>query len=63
MEQYFEYGETELAYLRKKDKKLGVAIDRIGMIKRKINPDPFAALVEFQCISSSLADNRHFGGF
>jgi len=43
---YFEYGETELAHLRKKDKKLGAAIDRMGMIRRKINPDPFAALVE-----------------
>jgi len=46
MEQYFEYGETELAHLRKKDKKLGAAIDRMGMIKRAVNPDPFAALVE-----------------
>jgi len=46
MEQYFEYGEVELAYLRKKDKKLGVAIDRMGMIKRTVNPDPFSALVE-----------------
>ena len=46
MEQYFEYGEEELAYLRKKDKKLGAAIDRMGMIKRTVNPDPFSALVE-----------------
>ena len=46
MEQYFEYGEDELAHLRKKDKKLGEAIDRIGMIKRTVNPDPFSALVE-----------------
>ena len=45
-EQYFEYGENELAYLRKKDKKLGVVIDRIGMIKRRVNPDVFSALVE-----------------
>jgi len=43
---YFEYGETELAHLRKNDKKLGAAIDRMGMIRRKINPDPFASLVE-----------------
>ena len=46
MEQYFEYGEEELTHLRKKDKKLGAAIDRMGMIKRTINPDPFSALVE-----------------
>jgi len=43
---YFEYGETELAHLRKKDKKLGVAIDRIGMIQREVNPNLFASLVE-----------------
>jgi len=46
MEHYFEYGETELAHLRKKDKKLGAAIDRMGIIRRRINPDLFAALVE-----------------
>ena len=44
--EYFRYGETELAHLRKKDKKLGAAIDRIGMIKRRVNPDLFAALVD-----------------
>jgi len=44
--QYFEYGEAELNHLRKKDKKLGVAIDRIGILKRQINPDLFSALVE-----------------
>lgn len=44
-ERYFEYGETELAHLRKKDKKMGEAIDRIGFLKRDINPDLFSALV------------------
>ena len=43
---YFEYGERELEYLRGKDKKLSAAIDRIGIIKREINPDLFSALVE-----------------
>ena len=46
MEHFFEYGKTELAHLRKKDKKLGAAIDRMGIIRRRLNPDPFAALVE-----------------
>ncbi|MCL2565414.1 MAG: DNA-3-methyladenine glycosylase [Defluviitaleaceae bacterium] len=45
MEQYFEYGETEISHLRKKDKKLGAAINKIGILKRKINPDLFSALV------------------
>lgn len=43
--QFFEYGEKEIEYLKRKDKKLGAAIDRIGIIKREINPDPFSALI------------------
>lgn len=43
---YFEYGKQEMDYLAKKDKKLGAAIERIGIIKREISPDPFYALVE-----------------
>ena len=58
MEKYFEYGETEISYLSMKDKKLGAAIERIGMIKRKVNPDVFSSLVESiisQQISSKAA--------
>ena len=29
---YFAYGETELAYLRKKDKRLCEVIDRLGPV-------------------------------
>lgn len=46
----FEYGEKELEYLCRKDKKLGEAIKRIGMLERKITPDPFRA-----CISSIVS--------
>lgn len=42
----FEYGEEAIAHLCKKDKKLGAAIERIGIIKREVNPHLFAALVE-----------------
>ncbi len=41
----FPYGQTELAYLKKRDKKLGEAIDRIGMIERSVIPDLFPALI------------------
>ena len=41
----FEYGQKEIDYLKRKDKKLGIVIDKIGMIKREITPDPFTALV------------------
>lgn len=43
---FFEYGQKEIAYLKKKDKKLGKAIDEIGMIERETNPDVFASLIE-----------------
>ena len=55
----FEYGQKEIDYLKRKDKKLGAAIDRIGMIKREVTPDTFAALVSSivsQQISSKAAD-------
>jgi len=58
-QKYYEYGETELNHLRKKDKKLGAVIDRIGIIKRQVNPDLFSALIESiigQQISSKAAD-------
>ncbi|WP_091540246.1 DNA-3-methyladenine glycosylase family protein [Alkaliphilus peptidifermentans] len=45
MPRYFEYGEKEIDYLKSKDKKLGAAIDKIGIIKREINPDPFISLI------------------
>ncbi len=57
--QIFEYGQKEIDYLKSKDKKLGTAIDRIGMIKRRITPDPFTALVSSivgQQISSKAAE-------
>lgn len=54
----FKYGEKEIAYLKKKDKKLGEAIDKIGTIEREIIPDPFIALLSSivaQQISSKAA--------
>lgn len=42
---YFKYGEREIEYLKKRDIILGDAIDKIGMIKRKTEPDIFYSLV------------------
>lgn len=42
---YFKYGKKEINYLKEKDKQLGIEIDRIGMIKREVNPDVFSALI------------------
>ena len=42
---FFEYGRKEIAHLKRRDKKLGEAIERIGIIRREIRPEPFSALV------------------
>lgn len=55
----FKYGSTEIDYLKKKDKKLAEAINRIGMIEREVTPDLFTALISSivaQQISSKAAD-------
>jgi DNA-3-methyladenine glycosylase II len=43
--QYFEYGATELDYLKSKDPVLGKAIDETGHIYREVIPDMFMALI------------------
>jgi DNA-3-methyladenine glycosylase II len=42
---YFEYGEAETEYLKRKDKRLGAAIDAIGHIEREVNPDLFSSVI------------------
>lgn len=43
--EYYSYHIEEIEYLKKKDKKLGEAIDQIGMIQRKINKDLFSSVI------------------
>jgi len=42
---YFEYGETELSYLRHKDKRLCEVIDSIGHIDRTVDADLFSSVI------------------
>lgn len=42
---YFKYGKKEVEYLKEEDPILGMEIDKIGMIKRQVNPDIFSALI------------------
>ena len=42
---YFQYGETEINYLKRKDKRLASAIDAIGHIERRLDANLFAAVV------------------
>ena len=42
---FFSYGETELAYLRQRDARLGEVIDRIGPIERVVDTDLFSSVI------------------
>ena len=42
---YFTYGERELAHLRSRDARLADAIDRIGPVRRTVDPDLFSSVV------------------
>lgn len=42
---YFEYGETETSYLKKKDKKLSKVIDQVGHIYREVDSDIFSSVI------------------
>lgn len=56
---FFKYGQTEMDFLKKKDKKLGKAIEQIGLIEREIDSDPFIALISSvvgQQISNKAAE-------
>jgi DNA-3-methyladenine glycosylase II len=57
--QLFQYGQPEIEHLKRRDARLGKAIDHIGMIERQVTPDLFTALarsVVAQQISSKAAD-------
>lgn len=41
----FEYGEDALKHLKARDKRLGIAIERIGRVEREVIPGLFEALV------------------
>lgn len=41
----FQYGETEIAYLKSRDKRLAAAISQIGHIERKADDDLFSSVV------------------
>ena len=42
---YFEYGDTELNYLKQKDKILGAVIEQIGHVEREVDTDLFSSVV------------------
>lgn len=62
---YFQYGQTEIEYLKERDPALGRAIEVIGLIQRPVFPEVFTALVRNivgQQISTKAAATIRLGG-
>ena len=45
IELFFQYGDKELEYLKKKDKRLAEVIDKVGVIEREVDTDLFSSVV------------------
>lgn len=58
MDSFFQYGDTELAWLRSRDKQLAEIIDRIGRVERRVIPDLFAALVH-SIVGQQISTKAH----
>ena len=54
----FVYGDEEVNYLVKRDKKLAAAIDTIGRIERACNPDLFSSLVN-SIVGQQISTKAH----
>ena len=55
---FLQYGDEELEYLRKKDKKLAQVIEKVGFIKRERYSDLFDALVN-SIIGQQISRKAH----
>lgn len=45
-DQFFEYGEKEVEYLKSKDRKLAAVIEQLGHLYRPVNPDLFFSVTD-----------------
>lgn len=57
-EAYFQYGELEIEYLKKRDKRMAEVIEQAGMIHRRVIPDLFAALVH-SIVGQQISTKAH----
>jgi len=55
---YFDYGDTEVEWLKSRDPVLGNAIDEIGHINRPVIPDLFEALIH-SIIGQQISTKAH----
>ncbi len=55
---YFQYGEKEIEYLKRVDKRLATVIEKVGMVKRTVIPDLFTALVH-SIVGQQISTKAH----
>ena len=55
MDEFFSYGETEIQYLKTKDKKMAQCIENCGKIKRNVNSGLFSAVI-YQIIGQQISN-------
>nr|WP_294547842.1 DNA-3-methyladenine glycosylase 2 family protein [uncultured Bacteroides sp.] len=58
MDIYFQYGEKEIEYLKKVDKRLAEVIEKVGIVKRKVIPDLYSALIN-SIIGQQISTKAH----
>ena len=55
---YYKYGKKEIEWLSSRDKAMGKLMERMGKIKREVNPDLFSALVN-SIIGQQISSKAH----
>lgn len=58
MDAYFQYGDKEIEYLKRSDKRLAKVIEKVGKIKRIVVPDLFAALIH-SIVGQQISTKAH----
>lgn len=58
MESIFRYGEKEIDYVRSRDPRMAEVIDKIGVVRRRVIPDVFAALVH-SIVGQQISTKAH----
>lgn len=55
MTRYFEYATDAIEYLKAKDKKLGAAIDAVGVVRREMDEDDLFTAIVHQIIGQQIS--------
>ncbi len=58
MNNYFEYGDKEINYLKNKDKKLAKVIDNLGFVERPVDTDIFESIVHMM-VGQQISTKAH----